>query len=65
MIALISRIREEVTVLLVEHDMDAVFRLADRISVMVNGRLIASDSPEEIRLNSDVRKAYLGDELAA
>ncbi|HVJ11016.1 MAG TPA: ABC transporter ATP-binding protein, partial [Burkholderiales bacterium] len=61
----ISRIREEVTVLLVEHDMDAVFRLADRISVMVNGRLIASDSPEEIRLNSDVRKAYLGDELAA
>ena len=65
MIALISRIREEVTVLLVEHDMDAVFRLADRISVMVNGRLIASDSPEEIKLNSDVRKAYLGDELAA
>src|SRR5687768_2139467 len=65
MIALISRIREEVTVLLVEHDMDAVFRLADRISVMVNGRLIASDSPEEIRLNRDVRKAYLGDELAA
>jgi branched-chain amino acid transport system ATP-binding protein len=65
MIALISRIREDVTVLLVEHDMDAVFRLADRISVMVNGRLIASDSPEEIRLNSDVRKAYLGDELAA
>ena len=65
MIALISRIREQVTVLLVEHDMDAVFRLADRISVMVNGRLIASDSPEEIRLNTDVRKAYLGDELAA
>jgi branched-chain amino acid transport system ATP-binding protein len=65
MIALIARIRAQVTVLLVEHDMDAVFRLADRISVMVNGRLIASDSPEEIRLNSDVRKAYLGDELAA
>ena len=65
MIALIARIRAQVSVLLVEHDMDAVFRLADRISVMVNGRLIASDSPEEIRLNSDVRKAYLGDELAA
>ena len=65
MIALIQRIRAQVTVLLVEHDMDAVFRLADRISVMVNGRLIASDSPEKIRLNGEVRKAYLGDELAA
>ncbi|HEX5767251.1 MAG TPA: ABC transporter ATP-binding protein [Burkholderiales bacterium] len=65
MIALISRIRAEVTVLLVEHDMDAVFRLADRISVMVNGRLIATGSPEEIRLSGEVRKAYLGDELAA
>jgi branched-chain amino acid transport system ATP-binding protein len=64
-IELISRIRAQVTVLLVEHDMDAVFRLADRISVMVNGRLIATDSPEKIRLNGEVRKAYLGDELAA
>ena len=44
MIALIKRIRAQVTVLLVEHDMDAVFRLADRISVMVNGRLIATGS---------------------
>ena len=49
MIALIARIRAQVTVLLVEHDMDAVFRLADRISVMVNGRLIATDAPNEIR----------------
>jgi branched-chain amino acid transport system ATP-binding protein len=65
MIALISRIRAQVTVLLVEHDMDAVFRLADRISVMVNGRLIATGSPEETRRNAEVRKAYLGDELAA
>ena len=65
MIALIKRIRAQVTVLLVEHDMDAVFRLADRISVMVNGRLIASDAPEKIRSNPEVRKAYLGDELAA
>ena len=64
-IELIGRIRRSVTVLLVEHDMDAVFRLADRISVMVNGRLIATDSPERIRLNETVRKAYLGDELAA
>ena len=65
MIELISRIRAEVTVLLVEHDMDAVFRLADRISVMVNGRLIASGAPQEIKANVEVRRAYLGDELAA
>jgi branched-chain amino acid transport system ATP-binding protein len=65
MIALIERIRSRVTLLLVEHDMDAVFRLADRISVMVAGRVIATGSPEAIRANADVRKAYLGDELAA
>ena len=62
-IELISRIRTQVTVLLIEHDMDAVFRLADRISVMVNGRLIATDAPEKIRMNAEVRKAYLGDEM--
>ena len=65
MIELIGRIRAMVTVLLVEHDMDAVFRLADRISVMVNGRLIATGRPEQIRMNEEVRRAYLGDELAA
>jgi branched-chain amino acid transport system ATP-binding protein len=65
MIALISRIRAQVTVLLIEHDMDAVFRLADRISVMVDGRLIATDLPEKIKVNAEVRRAYLGDELAA
>ena len=64
-IELIQRVRAAVTVLLIEHDMDAVFRLADRISVMVNGRIIATDSPEKIRANPDVRKAYLGDEVAA
>jgi branched-chain amino acid transport system ATP-binding protein len=64
-IDLIHRIREKATVLLVEHDMDAVFQLADRISVMVNGRLIATDTPERTRANEEVRKAYLGDELAA
>ena len=65
MIELIERVRAGVTVLLVEHDMDAVFRLASRISVMVNGRVIATGSPESIRTNMDVRKAYLGDEVAA
>jgi branched-chain amino acid transport system ATP-binding protein len=65
MIELIGRIRAQVTVLLVEHDMDAVFRLADRISVMVNGRVIATGTPQDIKNNQAVKKAYLGDELAA
>jgi branched-chain amino acid transport system ATP-binding protein len=65
MIALIGRIRARVAVLLVEHDMDAVFRLADRITVMVDGRVIATGRPEEIRSDAEVRRAYLGDELAA
>ncbi len=65
MIGIIERLRAQVTVLLVEHDMDAVFRLATRISVLVNGRLIASGSPQAIRVDPQVRKAYLGDELAA
>jgi branched-chain amino acid transport system ATP-binding protein len=65
MVALIEKIAESVTVLLVEHDMDAVFRLADRVSVMVDGRVIATGAPQEIKANDAVRRAYLGDELAA
>lgn len=53
---------QNLTILLVEHDMDAVFRLASRISVLVYGHVIASGDPEEIRANPDVHKAYLGDE---
>jgi branched-chain amino acid transport system ATP-binding protein len=48
--------------LLVEHDMDAVFALADRISVLVYGRIIASGTPQDIRNNAEVKIAYLGDE---
>ena len=62
MVALLHSLRGEATMLLVEHDMDAVFRLADRISALVSGRVIATGTPNEIRENADVRRAYLGDE---
>jgi branched-chain amino acid transport system ATP-binding protein len=65
MVALIGELKARTTILLVEHDMDAVFRLADRISVLVRGRVIATDSPAAIRINEDVRRAYLGAEAAA
>jgi branched-chain amino acid transport system ATP-binding protein len=53
-----------VTILLIEHDMEAVFALADRITVLVYGRVIASDRPEAIRENAEVRRAYLGEQSA-
>src|SRR5712691_7176945 len=61
MIGLLSSLKRRQTIVLVEHDMDVVFTLADRVSVMVYGRVIASDSPEKIKINEEVRKAYLGD----
>ncbi|HVJ13551.1 MAG TPA: ABC transporter ATP-binding protein [Burkholderiales bacterium] len=62
MIALLQKLKQQKTIILVEHDMDAVFRLADRISVLVYGRVIATDVPERIKLNEEVRRAYLGEE---
>jgi branched-chain amino acid transport system ATP-binding protein len=55
-------LRAEAPILLVEHDMDAVFALADRISVLVYGRVICTGTVAEIRANPEVREAYLGDE---
>ena len=62
MVKLLQELRKEVTIVLVEHDMNAVFALADRISVLVYGRVIASDVPSAIRQNEAVKRAYLGDQ---
>jgi branched-chain amino acid transport system ATP-binding protein len=61
MVAMLRAVKGELTILLVEHDMEAVFALADRITVLVYGRGIASGSPAAIRANEDVRQAYLGE----
>ena len=65
MIAFLSTLKGGKTLILVEHDMDAVFSLADRISVLVYGRIIATGTPQEVRANAEVRRAYLGEEVAA
>jgi branched-chain amino acid transport system ATP-binding protein len=65
MVAMLRALKSEVTILLIEHDMEAVFALADRITVLVYGRVIASGAPADIRANAQVREAYLGEQEAA
>jgi branched-chain amino acid transport system ATP-binding protein len=64
MVELLRELRREVTIILVEHDMEAVFALADRITVLVYGRVIACDVPAAIRVNEEVKRAYLGEQHA-
>jgi branched-chain amino acid transport system ATP-binding protein len=64
-VALLQKLKRKYTILLVEHDMDAVFTLADRISVVVYGKIIITGTPQDIRENPEVRATYLGDEEAA
>ncbi len=65
MVTMLRELKKELTILLVEHDMEAVFALADRITVLVYGRVIATGKPEDIRGNAQVRDAYLGEQEAA
>jgi branched-chain amino acid transport system ATP-binding protein len=61
MVTMLRELKKQYTILLVEHDMEAVFALADRITVLVYGRVIASGKPDDIRNNAQVREAYLGE----
>jgi branched-chain amino acid transport system ATP-binding protein len=61
-VKILQKLKRKLTILLIEHDMDVVFTLADRITVLVNGRGIATDAPNAIRINPEVIAAYLGEE---
>jgi branched-chain amino acid transport system ATP-binding protein len=61
----LRQLKSRLTIVLIEHDMDAVFSLADRVSVLVYGRVIATGAPDQIRENPEVRSAYLGEEEMA
>ena len=61
MVEIIQGLKRKLTILLIEHDMDVVFAVADQITVMVYGRGIATDAPEAIRINPEVQAAYLGE----
>jgi branched-chain amino acid transport system ATP-binding protein len=65
MIAFLGTLKRTYSILLIEHDMDVVFSLADRISVLVSGRTVATGTPADIRTNPEVRRAYLGDKADA
>jgi branched-chain amino acid transport system ATP-binding protein len=65
MVKTLRELKRELTILLIEHDMAAVFALADRITVLVYGRVIASGDPASIRANAEVRQAYLGEQEVA
>jgi branched-chain amino acid transport system ATP-binding protein len=64
MARLLETLKAEVTILLVEHDVEIVFALADRITVLVSGRIVADGTPSEIRVDAEVQRAYLGDAAA-
>ena len=65
MAKMLRELKGQYTILLIEHDMDTVFALSDRISVLVYGKTIATGTPDEIRNNADVKRAYLGEEGAS